>query len=126
MNQKVTIDGLAEAVEKILDQYGQDALDAIDEAATIVGKQTVKRLRATSPKRSGDYSRGWRTKKETRRLSKNVIVHNKKRYMLTHLLEKGHVTRSGGRVAGRPHIAPAEHEAIEDFKTKLEGKLNDI
>jgi len=126
MNQKVQIDGLAEAVEKILDEYGDRTLDAIDEAATIVGKSTVKELKATSPKRSGDYRRGWRTKKESRRLSRTVTVHNKTRYMLTHLLEKGHLTKAGTRVAGRPHIAPAEQGAITSFKQKLEGKLNDI
>ena len=50
---------------------------------------------------------------------------NKKRYQLTHLLEKGHAKRGGGRVRAFPHIAPAEQAGIreleEGIKRGLEG-----
>ncbi|MEY8525231.1 MobQ family relaxase [Lachnospiraceae bacterium 38-10] len=57
--------------------------------------------------------------------SLELVVHNKKRYQLTHLLEKGHAKRGGGRVRAFSHIAPAEQAGIreleEDIKRGLEG-----
>ena len=44
------------------------------------------------------------------------------RYMLAHLLEKGHAKR-GGRVSGKPHIAPAEAAGIELLTSLIEKEL---
>ena len=52
-----------------------------------------------------------------------MVVHSKDRYQLAHLLENGHAKRGGGRVAGRPHIAPAEQEGEELLKSLIEKAL---
>lgn len=91
-------------------QYTGIISDDIETALKDVGKQTVRRVKELSPKRTGAYKRGWTATIERKSGTIKVVVHNKK-YQLTHLLEHGHKTKSGGKVKAYPHIAPAEEFA---------------
>ena len=63
-----------------------------------------------------------KTEKETAH-SLEVVVHSKNRYLIAHLLEHGHAKRGGGRVAGIPHIAPAEEKAVKQLEENIMKKL---
>ena len=91
---------------------------ALDETKKELAKSAVKQLKATSPKRTGRYASGWTRKKK----GNAIIVHNKQ-YQLTHLLEKGHAKRGGGRVAARVHIAPVEKRVQSMAEPVLRKKL---
>ena len=52
-----------------------------------------------------------------------VTVYSPSRYMLSHLLEKGHAKRGGGRVRAIPHIAPAEEMGVEMLEGLIEKAL---
>lgn len=109
--QKVKIDAVSETINEMLELYSKDVDEVVQEALPKVGKETVKELKQTSPKQTGDYAKGWTQKVEKERLGSKLTVYNKTRYQLTHLLEKGHAKVSGGFVPGKPHIKPAQDKA---------------
>lgn len=107
---------IADEIARALSEFRNDIVEGIDEAKLKVAKETVKDLKLTSPKKTGDYRKGWTTKK----VGTAQVIHNKTEYRLTHLLEKGHAKRGGGRVQAYPHIAPAEDRAIRDYLEEVE------
>lgn len=123
--QKVKIDAVSETINEMLELYSKDVDEVVQEALPKVGKETVKELKQTSPKRTGDYAKGWTQKVEKERLGSKLTVYNKTRYQLTHLLEKGHAKVSGGFVNGKPHIKPAqdkaERKAMEIIKEGIQS-----
>ena len=114
-------------VGKILEDYSDRVKDTANDAINTVSKESVSKLKSTSPKKSGDYAKGWTLKKErgSGRIS-TVTVHNRV-YQLTHLLENGHVIRNKkgtyGRTNGIKHIAPVEDWAVSELPLEIERKL---
>lgn len=116
----IKIDALADAVAKELAAYSQEATDNLKKEIRSVAKEASEELKVTSPKDSGRYASSWKSKDVYE--SENDIrvrVYNKNYYRLTHLLENGHAKVSGGRVAARPHIAPAEDNAAKKLDNKV-------
>ena len=121
---KVSIDQLAAEIAKGLAEYSQDVVEKVNVSSERVGKAAVKQLKQTSPKRYGKYAKSWRVKTEQQYGQPNsLIIHNKDHYSLTHLLEHGHVKKSGGRVEGKPHIRPAEEMVIREFMSEVEEAI---
>ena len=104
-----TIDSLADDIMAGLQEYVSLANDSMKEAVKKTATSVKKEISANAPKDTGKYAKSWETKKTGENShSLEMTVHSKNRYQLAHLLEKGHAKRGGGRVAGKPHIAPAE------------------
>lgn len=122
--QTVDIDGLADAVMEGLNEYADLAADSMKAAVKKAGSTVKKDITANAPQRTGKYAKSWRTKttKETAN-ALEVTVYSPTRYMLAHLLEHGHAKRGGGRVAGRPHIAPAEEKGEEQLLKEISQAL---
>lgn len=119
MSTKVSIDGMASAVQKELDKYVKDTAEVVKKAVEDTAKETVKELKTTSPKKTGRYAKSWRQRKEKESSSGEEITVYAGVYQLTHLLENGHAKRGGGRVAGIPHIKPAEEKAIKKLEEEI-------
>lgn len=120
---KIYLEELNDTIQKELKEYGRETTEVMRDVVNEVTDQAVEELKVTSPKKRGKYAKGWRsqeTKDTNTALTKTV--HNRTP-SLTHLIEKGHAKQNGGRVEGRPHIAPAEKRAIQNFEEQLRKRL---
>lgn len=123
-DQRVEIGHMAEAIMDGLREYADLATDSMKTAVKKAGNTVRKEVSANAPRRTGTYAKSWRTRKT--RESSNVLevtVYSPKRYMIAHLVEHGHAKRGGGRVAGKPHIAPAERHGIEQLEQEITEAL---
>lgn len=121
---------ISDEIEKILNDYTKEVKRAANNSIDVVAKETVSKLKATSPKNKGRYARGWRLKRERGPLGVNfVTVYNATDYQLTHLLEHGHLIRNKkgtfGRAPAHPHIAPAEAWAIDELPKEITKELEE-
>lgn len=116
----ININQIADEINKIFAGYGDEIVQAVNEAAEEVAKACAQNLRQTSPKDSGKYAKSWKAKRQSGTGGKAQVwvVYNEKHYRLTHLLEFGHAKKGGGRVRAIEHIEPAREEAEELFAQK--------
>lgn len=125
------MNSIEKQLDQILDEYRGKVNDAVEKVTKKVAAETVKELRATSPKApgGGEYDKGWARKKD----GKGIVVHNKTHHQLTHLLENGHLVRNQygkpknkgkmSRVKAIPHIAPVEKKMNEKYVKDLRKEI---
>ena len=116
---KVSVDGLEDAVRAELEQYASEVQEEVDSAVVRVARRCLAQIRRNSPKKTGDYRKGWRLRTDKTRLSISEIIHNATDWQFIHLLEFGHQKASGGRVEGEPHVEPAEQQAERELLTEI-------
>lgn len=116
---------LTDEIQKILDEYGDEARAALAEAISETAKEAQTQLRQKNQGRKlwKKYPKGWSVQIKAGRLDVEGIVYNKDHYRLTHLLEFGHATRNGGRTKAFPHIAEVNAFAQKDVLERLREKL---
>lgn len=124
MARKVPVERLADNIEKILADFGEEVQGNLDAVTERLAKEGAKTLRAESAGKfrgSGKYGKGWTVQIEKERLATIATIYNKTPG-LPHLLENGHANRGGGRTPGRTHISPVEEKLVQAM---LEA-VNDI
>ena len=124
MSKTVSIDGMAEAINEGLQEYAKLASSEVKRAVRKSAKTVKEEIEANAPKDTGKYASSWAAK--TTQENANTLVqtvYSRNRYQLAHLLEHGHAKRGGGRVPGKPHIAPAEQKGIKKLETEIERAL---
>ena len=112
-------------MKEVLDQVNEEIRNSAKRNIDEVSKECVQKLRNTSPRKTGSYSKGWASKREG---EMDVVVHNRTDYQLTHLLENGHVIRNKkgtyGRTHGIKHIEPAEEWASDELPRRITEDLD--
>ena len=121
-------ESVAVQMEEILDAVSKDVKGVLETDSMQVAKETVQRLKNTSPRGNPHlkrYAEGWKVSKKDRA---DLVVHNATNYQLTHLLENGHVivNKKGtyGRTREIKHIEPAEEWAADELPRRVMEDLN--
>lgn len=118
MVAKVKPEQLDEAIRGQLETYSAEITKNINENLKEVAETTAETLKkgGAYKERTGKYTPDWSVtarKAVSTTQGERYSVHNRKHYQLTHILEKGHVTRNGKRTRAFEHILPAEQAAEE-------------
>ena len=129
-----TIDNLDEAIKAELEIWANtELMDFVNESLEETAAEAVRELKKGGPynERTKKYTKDWTYKETGGRTSaitgiRSYTIYNKNHYQLTHLLEKGHQLRRGGRIIGNvkafEHIAPV-NDALGDLAvSKIEQK----
>lgn len=107
-------------IKDILNEYSEDIREEILNEVESITKKGAKTLKLNSPKKTGKYAKGWRVKTERGNNYVKSTIYNSTDYQLTHLLEKSHLTRNGGRTKPIVHIKPVEESCIKEYEKNVE------
>jgi len=118
----ISVDQLEQAFEDLTDDFIAEKQDALEQLVRDVAEWGKTELRAKSPKRRSKgrhYASGWRVYFEEGIVSIVAEIGNDLKPGLTHLLEKGHVNKYGGRAPAIPHIDPVYRSILEHIDAGL-------
>lgn len=111
-------------IKALMSDYSEKVKTASRSAVKKVAGETAKRLKSSSPVRTGEYASGWTIRQVD---ADTVAVYNRKAPGLTHLLEHGHLTKNKRGVFGRTpahvHIKPVEEWANEELQEEIRRRL---
>ena len=120
-------DDFAQIIHDYMEEHCWDVDDEATEAAGEAGAKAARLLQERSRRHKGTYAKGWVAEASMSETGVEVIVYNKRKPQLTHLLEKGHEIRnrksgpSYGRVEGDGIIAQVADEVGGEFEGSFRG-----
>lgn len=127
MSNTIGIDELSNAISDELTLYNKNVIDKIKKQTQKSAKQLVKDTQDTAPvgRREKHYKDNIKAKKTYESSSKVEYTWYvaSPDYRLSHLLEYGHASRNGGRVAGTGFIRKASDPILEDYVKKVEEAI---
>ena len=122
----VEVDAFASALEDIFDDIRAVSEDDLKASVEDGAKESKEQWSDGAPQRTGKYAKSIRYRVDASGDKPKATVYSTMPG-LPHLLEKGHATIGGGRVAARPHVAPAAEagfdRAMESLGQRLEANL---
>jgi len=130
MSIKVKPEDISSAITESLKEYTEDVRGRIFAAVDKVAAEVSDEIKGhvTFRQRTGQYVKSFAMKSDaaTQNRNKRYIWYVKPpHYRRTHLLEKGHVTRGGGRARAFPHIKYgaelAERRLPEEIEKAIKG-----
>lgn len=124
MSKTIDVDQLGDAIAKELTIYGQNVIDGVKKEAKSSMSRLVKQTKTTAPVGNrGKHYRDSITSKKTMEDDRAVVYTwyvKGSDYRLSHLLEKGHALRDGGRTTGTHFIQNASDPILEEYIKAVE------
>ena len=120
----ISIGQLGDEIERELTLYSEDIITGVKKQAKKSMSDLVKATRAKAPvghrsKHYRDSITSKKTSEDDRSIEYTWYVKGSD-YRLSHLLEKGHANRDGGRTAGTHFIQNASDPILEEYIRKVE------
>lgn len=116
----------AKELESMMSDYSEEILEVVEDVTQKVGTMVMDEIKEhiTFDEPTGEYVKSFSLKKEKSRTNRGRIWHVlKPHYRLTHLLEKGHALKSGGRTRAFPHIKYGEELAVRRYPEMLKEAI---
>jgi hypothetical protein len=117
------MDELEKVIDQELGDYIKETTSTMREVVEEVTDSAVDTLKLLSPRKTGKYARGWKSKSTSDSPTGLIKTIHNRIPGLTHLLENGHAKQNGGRVEGHKHIEIVEKTAVKSLEDKLKQKL---
>lgn len=124
MSKSITSDQIATAINRELTLYGEKVIVGVKKEAKNYMNQLVKETKATAP--VGNRSKHYRDSITSKKMDENnrsvtyLWYVAGSDYRLSHLLEKGHALRNGGRTAGTHFIQNASDRILREYIQAVE------
>ena len=121
MANAINVGDLADEIANTLSGYTVNVAEGVKVAVDETMKELVADTKKDAPDRSGRYKKAIASKVCFEdNYEKRVTWYVKKPfYALSHLLEKGHAKRGGGRVKAYPHIENNREKAEARFTERV-------
>lgn len=118
MADEVSMGELGAYLTDLVEKEVQSRLETFDEVLHKRSMQLRDKLKAASPRASGEYASGWRIKIAQRNHEKIRIIYNAKKPRLTYILEYG--TR---HQKAQTHIRRAVEETTDEIIEELIDRI---
>lgn len=125
-SNRVSIEGLGDAIAKELTVYRKDVQEKVNRAGRKAIKEIERKTKDTAPFNARAYHRHYtdmiatQTEKSRTGDEKHTWYVKPPGYRLTHLLVHGHETRDGGRTRSSSFLQNALDDVLPDYENEIE------